>query len=256
LFIEAQSENITDSVTLQEALMRVTTSYPAISEAQSHIRAAKTGIEQSKSLYYPSVKAVAQYTRIHPVSIFGGPGQSAITLFPPNNYNFEVTANWTVFDFGRRSLNVRATCIRYVNALDEAQRTKLDIALQTVETFNAIRMLQARIEVLEDEISLLHKHEHIACILEQSGSVTQLDVLTAQVRITGVENERIQADAMLKGQAIRLIELMGLDDSIVYASGVFSLPSEIPDGRALLDTAFKYLPEVALARDALRSAQL
>ena len=79
---------VNDSLTIQQILQQVTTTYPTVLKAQEAINSADAAIGLAKSGYYPNISGQAGYTRLGPASKLSIPMLGSFELYPQNNYNF------------------------------------------------------------------------------------------------------------------------------------------------------------------------
>ncbi len=245
-----------DSLTLQQAIKLTLTNQPLLNEAVQDINAAEAKINEQNSYYYPRVNGDLSYTRIGPIPTieFGGAG---FTLAPPNNYDAHISASQLVYDFGKRSALMDLVKSYKLSAEDKLNLVKNNLSYQTVQAFYSILFLEKSITVKNEQINTLKQHIVLANKKVQSGSATDFDVLTTEVKEAAVENEKIDLVNTLNKEKIYLKSLLGWPSGKeLNLTGVFKHDTTSIDVESMVDEAFQKRPEMKLAKDAEQSAVL
>ena len=250
----AQTAN--DSLTLKEAINLTINNYPLIKQQQEKIKAVDYKIEQQKSAYYPDVEGQATYSRIGPLPSFSFGGE-ALVLAPANNYNVNVVVNQQIYDFGKRDASVELVKSFKQSASDNVDLIKSDLSYQTLQVFYSILFLKKSVEVKDTQISALTEHLQVTNKKIESGSSTDYDALSTQVRISQAQSEKIEVLNQLKQQEIILNKLLGTaQDTTLNITGDFSPPESTQNLDSLLNVAFGKRYELKLAEDELNTSHL
>ncbi|MEJ2104577.1 MAG: TolC family protein [Ignavibacteriaceae bacterium] len=253
-FIYAQINK--DSLSVADAVELTLKNYPLIKQATESINVAEARIKEQQSILYPVVNAEASYTRIGPIPTINF-GPELFELAPPNNYDAHVSVYHTLYDFGKRDALVDLTKSYKKSAIDNVDYVKSNLAFQTVQTFYSILLLQRSIAVKDTDISNLNKHLAFTKKRFETGSATDFDVLTTQVRISNAENQKLDLKNILQKQIILLKKLTGIPyDSTADLSGSFYLNSINIDKDSLVAIALHQRPEIILAMDSENSARM
>jgi outer membrane protein len=253
-FIHAQ--DFKDSLSVKDAIALTLKNYPLIKQATVSINVAEARIKEQQSSLYPVIDAEASYTRIGPIpSIVFGP--ELFELAPANNYDAHVSVYHTLYDFGRRDALVNLTRSYKKSAIDNVDFVKSNLAFQAVQTFYSILLLQRSIAVKDTDIANLKDHLAFTQRKFETGSATDFDVLTTNVRISNAENQKMDLENALKKQIIFLKKLTGIPyDSTANLSGSFYLNSINIDKDSLIAIALQQRPELILALDSENSARM
>jgi outer membrane protein TolC len=250
----AQTAN--DPLTLKEAIDLTINNYPLIKQQQEKIKAVDYKIEQQKSAYYPDVEGQATYSRIGPLPSFSFGGE-ALVLAPANNYNVNVVVNQQIYDFGKRDASVELVKSFKQSASDNVDLIKSDLSYQTLQVFYSILFLKKSVEVKDTQISALTEHLQVTNKKIESGSSTDYDALSTQVRISQAQSEKIEVLNQLKQQEIILNKLLGTaQDTTLNITGDFSPPESTQNLDSLLNVAFGKRYELKLAEDELNTSHL
>ncbi|MFZ0456175.1 MAG: TolC family protein [Ignavibacteriaceae bacterium] len=247
-------QSVKDSLTLQQAIKLTLTNQPLLKQAAEDINAAEAKIKEQNSFYYPRVNGDISYTRIGPIPTiqFGGTG---FTLAPNNNYDAHISASQLVYDFGKRSALVDLVKSYKLSTEDKLKLIKNNLSYQTVQSFYTILFTKKSIDVKNEQISTLKKHIELANKKVQSGSATDFDVLTTEVRVASAENQKIDLENDLNKEKIYLKSLLGWpSDKELNLSGNFNIDTSLFNNESLIEEAFQKRPEMKLAKDAENSA--
>lgn len=248
-------EKAQDPLALRQAIKMALTNQPLLNEALERINAAEAKIKEQNSSFYPSVNGDINYTRIGPVPTiqFGG---MAFTLAPANNYDAHISASQLVYDFGKRKALMDLVKSYKLSAKDKLNLVKNNLGYRTVRAFYTILFTEKSIKVKNRQINTLKKHIELVNKKVQSGSATDFDVLTTEVKKAAVENEKIDLLNALNKERIFLKSLLGWpSNKELILSGAFSHDTMSINLESMINEAFQKRPEMVLARDAEKSAE-
>ncbi len=198
-----------DSLGIGDAVDLVLTRNPALEEASHTIAAAKARVDLSRGGYMPSADIQATYTLLEPVAEieFGGIG---FRLYPANNYDAHIGIRQPIYDFSKTGSQVDAAESRVTLAEDSRLQVRRDLEFRTVETFYSILLLRRSVEVQDEQVRTLS--EHLATTQKKiaSGTATQLDALTTQVRVAAAQTQKINLENELRNAETALRRLAAL----------------------------------------------
>ena len=254
-FIDGFSQqSVKDTINLQQAITLALTNQPLLKQAIEDVNASEAKIKEQNSFYYPRVNGELSYTRIGPVPTIqlGGTG---FTLAPNNNYDAHISASQLVYDFGKRSALMDLVKSYKLSSEDKLKLIKNNLSFQTVKVFYTILFTEKSIDVKNEQINTLKKHIELTNKRVQSGSATDFDVLTTEVRVASAENQKIDLENNLNKQKIYLKSLLGWpSDKELNLSGNFNIDTTLFNNDSLIEEAFQKRPEMKLAEDAENSA--
>jgi outer membrane protein len=199
-----------DSLNLQQILNVVTTTYPTVLKAQEGIDASDAAIGLARSGYYPDISGVAGYTRLGPVSKLSIPNMGTFQIYPENNYNAEVDVRQTIYDFAKTSRNVRMEESGKVISETMVDLVKQRLNLVTAVSYYSLVYLQEALKIKDVELANLNEHLAFVTKKKETGSATQYEILSTQVRISTAENQKVDIQTAIKTQQTILNSLMGL----------------------------------------------
>jgi outer membrane protein len=255
LFMNCYSQqSFKDSLTLEDAIRLTLINQPLIQQALEQVNAADAKIKEQNSFYYPKIDANLSYIRIGPIPTieFGGFG---FTLAPDNNYDMHISASQLVYDFGKRDAMLDLMKSYKLSSEDKINLIKNNLTYGTIRIFYTILFLKKSIDVKNEQINTLNKHLEITNKKVQSGSATDFDVLTTQVRVADAENQKIDIENELSKAEINLKSMLNLKpEQNLNLTGEFNVDSTVYDSSLMLNEALQERPEMKLARDAEKSA--
>jgi outer membrane protein len=254
----AQCQNaLSDSFTVEEAVQRALERHPAVGQALEMVQASVARVDQDRSPYYPKTDAEVGYTRLGPIAKLDVPILGSFKLFPENNYDGHLSVEQTVFDFGKTRASIDLGERNVQLARDNVEFVKTGLAFQTIQTFYTILYLQQSIQVQDEQINALNQHLLTTQKKVQSGSATDFDVLTTEVRVSAAETQKIDVENELRKQEVVFRRLLDLPPtSPVHLHGDFSLPPIPLKADSLLAVAMQRRIEVHLSHDGEKSAEM
>jgi outer membrane protein len=244
-----------DSLSLDSAIARVLATYPAVDQASRGVAAVQSRVAGSRSSYYPEVAVEGSYARVDPVPSFDFPGLGSFKLFPANNYDAHLAVRQTVFDFGKR-----ATEVAFSESLGQAadhnvELVRAGLAFETIRTFYSILYLERNLDVQDEQIAALTRHLEVTREKVRTGSATDFDVLTTQVRVATAQSQRVDVANTLERERVRLRGLLGLPpDAPLHLAGTFDIAAPTLRTDSLVALALTQRPELKLSRDAEATA--
>lgn len=254
---QASSAGSVDSLSLPQILDKVLATYPTVMKAREAIQAAEAGIGLARSGYYPNINANVGYTRIDPVPEITIPDMGSFSMMPNNNYNASVSVYQTIYDFEKTARNVQLQESTKTLTEENVGLVRQRLTLLTSVSYYTLIYLQEAIRIKDSQIATLQEHLDYVTLKEQTGSSTQYEVLSTQVRLSNAENQRVDLEASRQTQLAVLNSLMGLPVTtplVVKSNFITSNPNVPPD--SLINYALEHRYEMTMARLKEEHAQL
>ena len=246
-----------DSLTINEAIKNTLNNQPAITQALEQINTIEAKIKEQKSSYYPNVEADLSYTNIGPTISLAFPGMGTFDFNTMNNYDMHLSAEQVLYDFGKRDAAMDVIKSYKLSAEEKVNLIKSSLAYQTIQVFYTILFIEKSIDVKNEQIKTLNEHLDIAKKKVESGSSTDFDVLTTEVRVASAQNELIDLKNALAKSKIYLRGLMGSQDNTkLNLAGSFNINIPSIDEQELINRAFTLRSEIKLAKENVNSAEL
>jgi len=243
------SQNKGVPIDLKRAVDNTVLRYPLIMQLSKQVDAIDSRINQLKSNYLPTVDADASYARLGPIQAIAF-GPETFQLYPANNYDAHVELGYTVYDFGKRDAMVDLVSSGKITALDNVEMAKSTLAYQAVQAYYSILFLQESLKLKDEQIANLNNHLQNTIDKVKSGSATDFDVLTTQVKVSAVQNQKTDIENEIRKQEIQLRSLMGMTpDARIYVTGNFNYTKINQDADSLIQVAFQNRSDLKIARD-------
>jgi len=249
----AQDTSISDdSLSLSSVVGQVVVNYPAILKAQKNIDAADAKINLAKTAYYPDINFSGQYSRIAPVTKLDlsalGLGVEQMTV--ADNYGISLNINQLIYDFGRSAKNKNLQ--KNSKKIDELtlELSKQQVSLAAAGTFYNIAFLQKALKIKNEELAALNEHLDFVKKKLEAGTATEYAVLSTQVRISDVENQKTDIETALTVQKSQLNAFLGRQgsDNVLVKADIDAEQSVNPIND-LTQTAYSNRIELKIAEE-------
>lgn len=175
-------------LTLQECMRKASDNNPILKRAAWDTSLAQENVRLAGSTSYPRIDAMAGYTmQLDPQAVIIN-GRIAETQEP--DFAFAgISANYTLYDFGRRDARKRQAGAAANAAAQNFESKRSDVALQTIEAWFGILETGKLITAADDEVIQVSEHRRVAQVLFEEGVVTRNDVLQADVRLAAARQK-------------------------------------------------------------------
>jgi outer membrane protein len=246
-----------DSLSLKNIIQQVISTYPSVKVAEEAIRNADSRIELAKTGYNPIVDMTASFANLAPVTKLSFPGLGTFQLYPGNNYSASINFQQLVYDFGRTHQNVELENENKALGVQTLEQVKQKLSLYTVNNYYTLLFLQAAIKIKDEQLSTLNEHLQYIEKVMATGSATEYQVLTTEVRISAVESQKVDLVASLTSQQAALNSLLGKtqDNNPVVKSELAIEPPVIP-ADSVLSYAYHNRDEVLINEKKASLAEL
>lgn len=178
---------------------------------QPSLKAAFAGVEggkgrelQARAPYFPQINASTGYSDNHQVG--GAFGDTAT-----KSYATTLSANLTIYDFGRTGNSVDAARYSTRSAEFDSERVKQEVVLNTKQAYFAL--LQAKRLVIVAQKTLEQSDDHVkqAEAFFRAGSKPRFDVTRAEVERNSAKLSLINAKNTVRIRTIALYNAMGTE---------------------------------------------
>ena len=251
-FAQAPTAPVTgDSLTLSVILNQVMTNYPLLKKAEKELISADAKMDLTKTAYLPNVEFSSSFTRLGPttsITMVINNVPHALELYPPNMYNATVSVNENIYDFGRTNKNLAMDQKSKEMVQLSIGQTKQRLSMAIVGNYFTINFLQEAIKIKEDQLKNLNEHLQFVQKKAATGSAIQYDVISTKVRISVIENQKIDLQTALQVQISSLNSYLGknTDNQIIVKNTVLE-KQLVPSVDSLCNTAFSNRSEMKMA---------
>jgi outer membrane protein len=245
-----------DSLTLGATLQAVLDANPSITNLTELSNASASRLSQTRSSFLPQVTGTATYTRIDPVVKLPFNGE-VLQFVPNNNYDFHLTAQYLLFDFGKNEATVKVAESQVQTAQDNINVARRDLAFNAAQVYYNILFMRESIKVQDAQIASLKAHRNEMSKRVEAGVSTKFDVTTTDVRITQAQSTKLDLQNQLRNQQVQLARLLHKPaQADIPVKGRLTYEPQPVDMEAEVTKASNNRPEVKLARDAENTAAL
>lgn len=244
-----------DSITLPFAIGLAVKNSAALNAAQQGLAAAKARTSQTQSAWFPEVTGTGSYAYLYPLETipFGG---KVFQLYPANNWDLHVGADYVLFDFDKRGKTIRLSKMGEQGLQTGTGLAAKAVAYQTIVMFETVLGSVQMIAAKQENITNLNQHLDFVKKKLSTGSATEFDVLRSEVQLTNSQTELTNLDNDLTKQHIDFRFLLGLPESApVLCTGAFDSSFREPPVDSLADAALKQRTEIDLLNLGIKAAQ-
>jgi len=239
-------------VSFEEAVRTALSNAREVRLAAHDVRIRTEGRTVAAAKRLPRVDASTDYTALsEPPSVFiqGNPIQTS----DQNVWRARLTAEQTIFDFGRTRSRVDQADARIDNAVRNEGLARERQALEVISAFLSAKRAEELRQVSEESLATAKDHRRVAGDQYEFGVVAKNDVLAADVQVANAESTLIVAENQAELSRSRLALRMGYpgDRSFAPAPGPFPVPPvAVPPLSESLRTALEKRNELR-AQDAV-----
>lgn len=257
-FGTAKSQTLpADSLALNSIISEVVQNHPMVKKAQEDLNVSDAKIGVAESLYQPNVDFTSSYTRIGPISSVTIPDMGSFSFVPHDNYSVAFNVNQTVFDFGKKEKSISLEKQGKELSRQSVEQVKQKLSQAVIANYYTLVYLQEALKIKDEQLKTLNEHLAYIKKKQQTGSATQYEILTTQVRISTIENQKTDIETAREVQVSQLNTLLGkpeTTDQWVKRDLKVVAPVLMPD--SLMSNAMHNRDEMKLAQEKAKLAQL
>jgi outer membrane protein len=246
-----------DTLILKDVIHQVVEKHPSVLEASEALNIADAKINLNRNGYYPNVNLTASYTRLGPAPEFDIPNMGKIQLYPNDNYSVALNYYQNIYDFGKTSSHVEYEKENKKLVEQSIEQVKQKLSMRTIGTYYSLIFLQEAMTIKQKQIHTLQEHCDFIKKKLETGSATEFELLTTQVKLSGIETQELDLETTWKIQLSVLNSLLGLPESkINYAKSNLDIPLELPSEDSLIAFALSNRNEIKIAGEKEKLSQL
>lgn len=215
------------TVSFEEAVRTAVSNAREVHLASQDVRITTEDQTRAAAGWLPRLDAITDYTALSepPSAFILG---SAIQTAERTNWRARLTAEQTIFDFGRTRSRVDQADARTDNAVRQEGLARERQALDVISAFLSSKRAEELRKVAEESLATANEHRRVAGDQYDLGVVAKNDVLAADVQVANAEAALITAENQVELSRSRLALRMGYpgDHSLAPAQGPFPVPPE------------------------------
>ncbi|MFH0880006.1 MAG: TolC family protein [Lentisphaerota bacterium] len=190
------------AATLDECIATALQQNPDAQSASRRVAAAKAGIQEAQSGFYPQLTLSGAYTRSDnpPQAFFMSMNQRSANMQtdinnPDDTENLRLSAGakMRLLDGGQRSLGIQAARLGTEATRQSLEAVQNDLIYQVTRGFYGVLQARRFVQVLEETVSSLNESLRVANERFKAGSTVQTDVLSLEVKLAEAQDDLIRA---------------------------------------------------------------
>jgi outer membrane protein len=245
-------------LTLQEALNRALQVNNTVERSRVEVNVAEQNRRLLLSSILPQVNLTGSAIENSKEVAFGS-GSDARTVLPATDWNYRVVLSQPIYAGMREKRAYDQAKIGIVNAKEGVLGTEDAVLLRVASNYLGVANADANITIEQRNIELAEKRKTQSTAFYQAGEVTKVDVLRAETAIKASQRLLAAAQQQREGAESALRADLDLTGDIAVASPDPSPELSIvpmPDEQTLVSKAEAVRPDVAIAQNNIRVAQL
>jgi len=246
-----------DSLSLNAIIEEVTANHPMVKKAMEDLNVSDAKIGLAESNYLPNIDFASTYSRMGPISTITIPDMGSFSFVPHDNYSAAINVNQTIYDFGKTEKNVLLEKQGKELSIRSVEQVKQKLSQAAIANYYTLVYLQEALKIKDEQLKTLNEHLNYIKKKQETGSATQYEILTTEVRISTIENQKTDLETARQVQVCQLNSLLGKTESTIQHVKKelnISLPSLQND--ALINSAMQNRDEMKLASEKAKLAQL
>jgi outer membrane protein TolC len=241
--------SVNDSLSLSSVIAEIVKTHPTVKGAEEALINADARIGLAKTGYYPLVDATGSYANIGPVSKLTIPQMGTFQIYPENNYSASVNYRQVIYDFGRTRQTIDIEQEGRLIGEEALAQVKQKMSLAAVNSFYTIAYLQKAVVIKDEQLAALREHLKYIETMKATGSATDYQILSTQVRISAAESQKVDLLSSLDIQQSYLSSLLGKDDLKPVVREELNIDMPVDNRDSVTTIALRNRDEMALSRE-------
>lgn len=210
-------------LTLDEAVRLALEKHPSLEAAAARIKASEARIEQARSGFMPRLSYQESYQRgNNPVYVFGAlltqrqfteANFNIRSLNRPdalNNFQSQLVADQTLYDFGATKSGIRAASIARQLSDEERKALEQQVISGVARSYHGVTLAREALAVAEEGLKSAEADLKRAQTVRDAGMATDADVLSIQVHVSAMREQQIRRKYDVEIGMAALNEALGL----------------------------------------------
>ena len=201
----------------------------------------------------------ATYSHIGPVPSFDFPSFGHIQLYPADNYAASLNFQQNLYDFGRTSTRIAVEQENKLYSEQSVEIVKQQLTKRVISVYYTLLYIQEAVKIKDQQIINLREHLTLITKKKETGSATDYEVLTTQVKLTAAESQKTDLESSLNIQSAFLNSLIGQPEKtklIVSTSTTAPVTEIIEDSLIVKALNNRYEIKVATTREKLMQLRI
>lgn len=228
------------------------TYFPKVKEVENVVSTAQQKVELTKTTGMPEAAFALGYDYVEPKIELDFPGLGTFQFAPVHNVNTDVSASYTLFDFGRLKTNVQKSKDELQYAQHNVGYVKNQLAYQVANIYYNIIYFKKAIVIEDSVLSFLSDNKDVTSSKLKNGDALKVDLLNIQSNIDAEENRKVDLANSLQKQYNLLQYTTGLQQN---TGSNFDFDIALIDTATALSTAAANNLDFVLAKDKITQSK-
>ncbi|MFH0810357.1 MAG: TolC family protein [Pseudomonadota bacterium] len=238
---------------LEEAVRTALLSHPTIRQERSVVEQGRARVERQRAACYPVISGGLSYERVHSGFVGGVRGRAVVSEF--SQYTAELTAQQTIYDFGRTSNRVSAARDQLEADRQGLAATEADVAFNAKAAYFRVIQAETLLCVAQESLRRLEQHLSQAQALHEVGLRPKIDVTRAQVDLSSGLTDQITQQGSVTVARASLVNAMGVMLPLDYEVQEIPLSPTCGELAPLVEQALARRPEIKQLQAAVRGLE-
>lgn len=180
-----------------------------------------------------------------------------------NSYtgNYSVNANWTLFDGGRRTNNIKQQEIQNERNALSTEQSEDDIRISIVQTYLQVMYAMESVRINENTVEVSRAQRDRAEQLLAAGSISRVELAQLESQYSSDKYQLVVSHTSLDNYKLQLKQLLELDITEEMELVVLNLTDEdvmrlLPDKQVVYTTSLAVMPGVKSSTLAIEQSEL
>jgi outer membrane protein len=247
--ITVEGQTTGDSLSLPDIINKVIEQHPTVKKAGESVKSTEAGIGLAKSGYYPDISFSSSYSHLWPTSTITIANMGTFSFYPADNYSATLSVNQTLYDFGKTASNVSMEEERKKLAEKSVAQIKQQLSLTLAGNYYTLVFLQEALRIKDEELANLNEHLHFVEKKAATGSATEYEILTTNVRISNIENQKTDLQTSLQVQTCLLNSFLGQpENTVLKVRNELKVSQFFASTDSMIASALSHREEMAIAQ--------
>jgi outer membrane protein len=265
--VAAAQQPRTRVLTLAEAMRTAQAAQPQLRQARTSTDAARARADQAFAPLLPQVLGTAKYQRATnnfapnpdvPTGQISG-NQSGSEFNTYNNFNFGISANQLIYDFGQTTGRSNAAEANIKVQAQNERTVALQVALAVRTAYFSARAAKALLAVARETLANQERHLSQVQAFVEVGTRPQIDLAQSKADRANAQVQLINAENGYESAKAQLNQAMGVEGATDYDVADESMPRIKGEGSSvdvLIKEAIKVRPEFAALSQQVRVQEI
>jgi len=184
--------------------------HPSLGAAAQDVKAAEARVRQVQAHFRPQINAEAGYTRLQEDPSFSVQGFGTMTFGEADNWTANLGLEFPLYTGGKLEGMKAGAQAGVAMSEEQLARSRQTVAVNAARAYTRLLEANRMLPVIADQVKALQEVVRAATALAEQGVVAKIDVMRAQVALSGAQSGLAELQANRRAANAMLVEAMGL----------------------------------------------